>query len=45
MMSSYVPSILMHVRARVRAKCGLSEQEHARSASAFSMAALFLMRT
>ncbi len=35
----------MHVNARVRAKCGLSEQEHARRAYAFSIAALFLMRT
>lgn len=35
----------MHVSASVSAKCGLDEQEHASRASAFSMAALFLIRT
>lgn len=45
MTSSYIPRILLQMSARVSAKCGLSEQEHARRASAFSMAALLLMRT
>lgn len=45
MISSYVPRILIQVSARVRAKCGFEEQEQASSASAFSMAALFLIRT
>lgn len=45
MTSSYILRILLQIRARVSAKCVLSEQEHARRASAFSMAALLLMRT